>query len=275
MPRVAPSPSPSSSAAAAAAAAAAAQQQQQHPHPNGMGGMSQTQPGPPNGGGIPMVNGQPSSGHQSDLNFLWGVVQQLSQVLEENRAQMGGIVNGVAAIQARAVEEGGLGGFGVGGSGMANGDGNAPPPPPTLASLTTQLTTTQSHLSSLQSHTNELTQLITDYENALTLLLDKLRPYAYTHTQSLLALHKHYQDLLEKERAATMQVRLEHAEWQAGLGRVAEYARAALKSQAEADLPLRREVKALREENRVLRRLAGWEERRDESSDEEAEERKT
>jgi imidazoleglycerol phosphate synthase glutamine amidotransferase subunit HisH len=36
------------------------------------------------------------------------VVQQLSQVLEENRAQTLGIVNGVQAIQARATEEGGV-----------------------------------------------------------------------------------------------------------------------------------------------------------------------
>lgn len=65
-----------------------------------------------------------------------------------------------------------------------------------------------------------------------------------------------------------MQLRLEHAEWQAGLGRVAEYARAALKTQTGAEEPLVRECKSLKEENRVLRRLAGWEEP-ESSSDEE------
>jgi hypothetical protein len=105
----------------------------------------------------------------------------------------------------------------------------------------------------------------------LTLLLDKLRPYAYNQTQAILALHKHYQDLLEKERATNMQVRLEHAEWQAGLGRVAEYARLALKVQSEGELGLERERRGLKEENRVLRRLAGWEEREDSSDDEQDE----
>lgn len=66
-----------------------------------------------------------------------------------------------------------------------------------------------------------------------------------------------------------MQIRLEHAEWQTGLGRVAEYARMALKAQSEADVPWLREVRELREENRVLRRLAGWEERAGDSSEEE------
>jgi hypothetical protein len=91
----------------------------------------------------------------------------------------------------------------------------------------------------------------------------------------MLALHKHYQGLLEQERATSMQIRLEHSEWQAGLGRVAEYARLALKVQNEEGVPYKRELKELREENRVLRRLAGWEEKKDgeESSEEEGEER--
>lgn len=116
---------------------------------------------------------------------------------------------------------------------------------------------------------SSLTTLITDYENALTLLLEKLRPYAYNQTTSILALHKHYQGLLEAERATSMQLRLEHAEWQAGLGRVAEYARQALKVQTQREEPLVAEIKSLKEENRVLRRLAGWEDREDSSDEEE------
>ena len=60
-----------------------------------------------------MVNGLPSGGQQTDMNHLWSVVQQLSAMLEENRAQTLGIVNGVQAIQARAVEEGGVGNLSI------------------------------------------------------------------------------------------------------------------------------------------------------------------
>lgn len=67
-----------------------------------------------------------------------------------------------------------------------------------------------------------------------------------------------------------MQLRLEHAEWQAGLGRVAEYARQALKVQSQGEEGLVSELRGLKEENRVLRKLAGWEER-EASSDEEDE----
>ena len=124
-----------------------------------------------------------------------------------------------------------------------------------------------------QSNTT-LSTLLTDYENALTLLLDKLRPYAYNQTQAILSLHKHYNGLLDQERATSMQLRLEHAEWQAGLGRVADYARGALTTSGEVERGLKGEIKELKEENRVLRRLAGWEERPGgESSDEEEERR--
>lgn len=54
-----------------------------------------------------MVNGLPSGGQQTDMNHLWAIVQQLSQVLEENKQQTIGIVNGVNAVRARAAEEGG------------------------------------------------------------------------------------------------------------------------------------------------------------------------
>lgn len=140
-----------------------------------------------------------------------------------------------------------------------------------LQTLTAQLSSAQSTISELTNSNTALTGLITDYENALTLLLDKLRPYAYTQTQAMVSLHKHYQTLLEQERATSMQMRVEHADWQAGLGRVAEYARLALKVQNEGEIPYRREMKELKEENRVLRVLAGWE-AKDDSSDEEGEE---
>jgi hypothetical protein len=91
LPRAAPSPSPSPTSTQA----------------NGM-------PGPgPQQNGIPMVNGLPSGGQQTDMNHLWSVVQQLSQMLEENRAQTAGIVNGVQAIQARAADEGGVGSLAI------------------------------------------------------------------------------------------------------------------------------------------------------------------
>lgn len=57
------------------------------------------------------------------MNHLWAVVQQLSQVLEENKQQTAGIVNGVNAVRARAMEDGVGGGMNGGGVGGAGGVG--------------------------------------------------------------------------------------------------------------------------------------------------------
>ncbi|CAO2651952.1 Nn.00g002350.m01.CDS01 [Neocucurbitaria sp. VM-36] len=225
-----------------------------------------------NGGqqnGIPMVNGLPSGGQQTDMNHLWAVVQQLSQLLEENKAQTQGIVNGVAAIQGRAAEEGGA----VGGLGLreVNGELNAATNAHQISTLQAQVSSAQQTISALTATNTSLSTLLTDYESALTLLLDKLRPYAYSQTTSILALHKHYQALLDTERSTSMGLRLEHAEWQAGLSRVAENARNALRAQGEVEEGLRRDIRDVKEENRVLRRLVGWEEK--EESDDEQEEK--
>ncbi|OAL44594.1 hypothetical protein IQ07DRAFT_476692, partial [Pyrenochaeta sp. DS3sAY3a] len=206
--------------------------------------------------GIPMVNGLPSGGQQTDMNHLWAVVQQLSQILEDNKQQTASIINGVAAIQDRAAEEGGP-------IRELNGELSAATRTAEVAQLQNQLSSAQQTIASLTTTNQSLSGLLTDYESALALLLDKLRPYAYSQTTSILALHKHYQTLLDQERSTSMGLRLEHAEWQAGLSRVAENARAALRSQGEVEEGLRREVKEVKEENRVLRRMVGWEERED------------
>ena len=50
---------------------------------------------------------------------------------------------------------------------------------------------------------------------------------------------------------------------------MAEYARVALREQADGSLPYLRRIAALKSENRVLRSLAGWEERGPNESDSE------
>ena len=123
----------------------------------------------------------------------------------------------------------------------------------------------------LLTSTGSLTSLLSDYESTLSGLMDKLRSYAYEHTTAVVATHRHYNSLLEHERGAALALRCEHAQWQTGLGRVAELAREALRARADECAPGERQVRALRGENRVLRRLVGWEV----ESDSEEEEGKT
>ena len=81
--------------------------------------------GGPQQNAIPMVNGLPSGGQQTDMSHLWNVVQQLSQMLEENKAQTQGVLSGVQALQQRAADEGAaqlLGAREVNASASVNGE---------------------------------------------------------------------------------------------------------------------------------------------------------
>lgn len=77
IPRAAPSPAPSNSSVQS----------------NGIIGGGQSN--------IPLVNGLPSGGQQTDMHHLWNVIQQLSEVLAENRAQTQGIFRGMEGLRER------------------------------------------------------------------------------------------------------------------------------------------------------------------------------
>lgn len=68
---------------------------------------------------IPVGNNLPSGGQQSDINFVWAYVQQLSAELEKKTQETQALLNGVNALRAKTTEEGGVG---VGGP--VNGVGN-------------------------------------------------------------------------------------------------------------------------------------------------------
>ncbi|KAF4314648.1 hypothetical protein GTA08_BOTSDO01690 [Botryosphaeria dothidea] len=217
----------------------------------------------PNGsGGMPnLVNGLLSGGHQTDMNHLWQVVQQLSDVLQENRNQTANIMNSVQQIQARAAQEGASPTIA-----QVNGDLTAATTRQQAAeinNLRAQLQSAHASVSTLDSQNAQLRALLQDYETSLSVVLEKLRPYAHQQHDAIVALHAHYNGLLEKERQQNLELRLEHQEWQAGLGRVAQYARHALKESADADLGYERKIRELKAENRMLRRLANWEEASD------------
>jgi hypothetical protein len=69
---------------------------------------------------IPLVNNLPSGGQQTDINFVWAMVQQLSAELEKKTQETQALLNGVNALRAKTAEENGVG---VGGpvNGVQNG----------------------------------------------------------------------------------------------------------------------------------------------------------
>lgn len=64
--------------------------------------------------------------------------------------------------------------------------------------------------------------------------------------------------MLAQARSETIEAQLTHQAWQAGLKRVSEGVRMALKSREEEGMPYKRRIAALKEENRILRAKVGW-----------------
>lgn len=132
----------------------------------------------------------------------------------------------------------------------------------------------QRRLAELEQQNEAYSETNQEYERAITHVLDKLRPFAYNHAQAIISIHAHYNNLLERERQEKMEQNLEHAKWQAGLQNVARYARMALTAQNDEGLPHLSKIRELKNENKVLRKLAGWEPVEDSSEDESDGERK-
>ncbi|KEQ77685.1 hypothetical protein M436DRAFT_36916 [Aureobasidium namibiae CBS 147.97] len=209
--------------------------------------------------------GMPSAGHHSDMQHIWTLVQELSSVLQQNREQYDELQDGLTRAQTRPVENGVL----------TNGDANASHAPHTSSDVDTtalqaQLSDALSRITELETECKEANEVIDYAEEIVEKFKMQIREYATSHQSATIALHAHYNSLLETSRNETIQAQLTHQAWQASLLRLSEYLRLAQRAHEEGSLPYRRRIAALREENRILRAKAGWEPASDsENSDDE------
>jgi hypothetical protein len=118
---------------------------------------------------------------------------------------------------------------------------------------------------------SKLQSLNQDYESSLTLLMEKLRPFAQQNSQALLAQKAHYLRLIEDERQQNLELRLEQSRWQESLGRLNENLRCALIAQTAGESPFLKKIAALKAENASLRRMCGAPKLEDSDEEEEDE----
>lgn len=133
------------------------------------------------------------------------------------------------------------------------------PSNPTISALQTSLSQAQSHIVSLEQTLAQDKELLTLYEDSLAEATEKIRTYIFTQQTSLSQLHKTYADLLEQARWETVQAQLTHQAWQENLGQVSEKMREAVRMREVEGRPYRGRIAALKSENRLLRRMVGWE----------------
>jgi hypothetical protein len=100
-------------------------------------------------------------------------------------------------------------------------------------------------------------QLLSEHETTLGNLLSKLRPFASSHANALAAQKAHYLTLLDTERTANLELRLEITRLQEGLGRAMEAARSAMVENEKGRRVWRRKIAELRAENGVLAGICG------------------
>ncbi|KAI5208906.1 hypothetical protein E4T38_02623 [Aureobasidium subglaciale] len=214
----------------------------------------------------------PAAGHHSDMQHIWSLVQELSQVLQQNRENYDELQEGLTRAQTTRPVENGV---------LPNGDANdshvphASPDADTSA-LQAQLSDALSRINELEAECKDANDVIDYAEDIVQKFKTQIQEYARNHQSAtigqtiqalrscqnadpVLALHAHYNSLLETSRNETIQAQLTHQAWQASLMRLSEYLRLAQRAHEEGALPYRRRIAALKEENRILRAKAGWE----------------
>lgn len=88
--------------------------------------------------------------------------------------------------------------------------------------------------------------------------LEKLRPYALNCQENLLAWHKHYNGLLQKERDDNLTLRLQMDDKMAGIRRMNEHFRNWQREGLDIRLPYITKIAELKSHIRTCRRLMGW-----------------
>lgn len=138
-----------------------------------------------------------------------------------------------------------------------------------MTQLQTALATANTRILALERTFHEQTALQQHFEDAHTETTERIRQYCFEQQKHVIALHQHYTELLAQSRSETVEAQLTHQAWQAAMQRLSEGVRSALKSSEEEKLPEKRRIAALREENRVLRAMVGWQPPTPDSDDEE------
>ncbi|KAF2725919.1 hypothetical protein K431DRAFT_55139 [Polychaeton citri CBS 116435] len=137
-------------------------------------------------------------------------------------------------------------------------DSNNAIPQSTLLALRNTVESLERQNSSLTTHNAHILHMHNLYEDALTSTTDYVRRYVYEQQNHVIALHQHYTGLLQQSRSETIDAQIVHQEWQDGLSRLSGTLRETLRDRESGVRPWRVKVANLKEENRVLRSLAGW-----------------
>ncbi|EFR00549.1 hypothetical protein MGYG_03553 [Nannizzia gypsea CBS 118893] len=206
-----------------------------------------------------MINGTPAmpamnasfpmnAGHQMDLNHLYAMVNELSEVLKNNRDLTSGIIKSAEDIARRAAAEGTTPNLQE-----VNGEITAT----RIAELERALAREKRRVETLRHEQVENMKLIAEYENAVGTMVEQIRNYCCNNEGHFLSQKRRYNDLLQAERDAHLASRLDRDYWHAQTMKCAEMIRTAYRLRCEEEeLPLRI-IAGLQNEVRAYRNALG------------------
>ncbi|KAH8426190.1 uncharacterized protein LDX57_003934 [Aspergillus melleus] len=214
-------------------------------------------PGQVNGGGMAGMNGgiPMNAGHQMDLHQLYDMVLELSEVLKNNREMTKSIVTSADEIMRRSSSDGP-------GPNLhqVNGEITAA----RIAELERALAKEKRTVEILKNEQTENTKLIGDYEAAVGTMVEQIRNYCQNNNMNYLAQKRHYNNLLQAERDAHLESRLDRDYWHAQTMKCAEMIRTAYRLRCEEEEMPVRVIAGLQNEVRAYRNALGMEPERPE-----------
>ncbi|KAK3296774.1 uncharacterized protein B0H64DRAFT_472972 [Chaetomium fimeti] len=218
------------------------QQQQQHLAMNGVNGGNMPGPG--------MVPFPAPAGHQAELNYIYGMVEELSRQLADNQRTLEEVVSGVGRVRSRARTHS------LGNDELVDSAGDevkAQEP-----NLDTLISILSEALEKAKFSRDANAALLTQYATVISAMLKQFHDYKAKHVGDVAAWHRSYRAQLAEARAENCRLREQIWEMQARAGHANEALRGFRGRYDEdgARWDRRVDAKAVRQELRFWKRMA-------------------
>ncbi|OIW28986.1 hypothetical protein CONLIGDRAFT_645132 [Coniochaeta ligniaria NRRL 30616] len=200
-------------------------------------------------GGMPAGAPTPA-GHQAELNYIYGMVEELSRQLAENKRALEDVVSGVGRVRTRARQHT-----------LGNEE--------IIASAADEITAQEQNLDHLISLLSEALEkakysrdanaaLLAQYASVVSTMLKQFHEYKAKHVADVAAWHRSYRAQLAEARAENCRLREQIWDMQAHAGHANEALRKFRSTYDDdsARWEQRVENKALRQEVRFWKRMA-------------------
>ncbi|KAI0121001.1 hypothetical protein BJ170DRAFT_156594 [Xylariales sp. AK1849] len=217
---------------------------------NGLNGAGAAMQGGGVNAGAAMAVGPIPAGHQAELNLIYGMVEELSRQLADNRRQTEDIVTGMGRVRNRARERG-LGNDEV----LGEAADEIYAQEPNMEALLSVLTES---LDRAKNSRDANFSLLTAYARVLSSLLSQFHSYKQKHIADVSAWHRSYRSQLAEARVENSRLREQIWDMQEHAGEANKLLRQFRKKydEDEARTDRRIEDKAKKQEIRFWKRMA-------------------